>query len=135
MSFWESRKVENTRKPHECEYCGVKIKIGDSCYNEKGTCEGSFNNYYLCNRCHEITPITKNEYNDYLGGFMEDVVYEGYIKCPECECNSYSKVEMPDDMLSCRCTCKECGEVWIEDLSAESIRILLDDDLYWEEMK
>jgi hypothetical protein len=64
---------------------------------------------------------------------MEDVMNQGYIKCPECECTSQSSLEMADDMLSCRCTCEECGEKWTEDLSAESIKDLLDEDLYWEE--
>ncbi len=124
MSFWESRKINKTRKEHLCEYCETIIKTGTSCYNEKGVCNGDFNNYYLCNRCHDVLPI--NDDNDgLLGEFCEDFMTQGYIKCPECGYRHQSKLEMAEDKLSCKCECSNCEEEWTQDLSAESVNKLV----------
>lgn len=128
MSFWDSKKIKKTRKPHRCEYCGAEIPVGSSCDNEVGTFEGDFNNYYLCNRCLVFMDLYRDASNgDELGGIDDEIFDCGILDCPKCGSYRHMNTEWADDMQSIDLTCSDCGEDYTVDISLEALEKI------WEE--
>lgn len=82
MEFWESRK-HKARKPHNCEYCGAGIKVGETYFRETGKTWGEFSDYCLCERCKSVLPYFSED-GDELGEFYEDVFNTDICECPKC---------------------------------------------------
>ena len=123
MSFWESKKIKKTRKPHTCEYCVRKIEIGESCRNEVGVWECEFNNYYLCNRCEKFIEKYDVDLSDGFdrGDFFEEAHHTKLAQCPNCgECN-HSEHEWSEDTMKCRYECDECDTAWEADFSCKEV--------------
>lgn len=70
-SFNNHRKVNKTRKEHNCLGCLENISKGDNAINNSGMFEGEFYNYYLCLPCEEVV----KENRDYF----EEGLYPGCV--------------------------------------------------------
>lgn len=123
MSFWSSKHIKRTQKRHRCEYCGVGIEVGSSCYNEVGTYEGDFNNYYMCERCKAARPEMSSE--EELGRFEDDLLGSNIIVCPSCGDYNLREYVFSADMMHLDCECDACGTKWAEELGVENIRKMI----------
>ena len=47
------RHVKACRKPHNCEWCGEIINIGEPAIRVAGVWDGDFGSYYLHHECYE----------------------------------------------------------------------------------
>ena len=123
MSSWNSRHVKKTKKEHKCIYCRCKIEIGSSCWHETGTCDGDFNDYRLCERCHHLFTVYSQEFcpDSEIGEFFEDLLNCGIIECPNCHEDSYREWELSGDKQSIEIECDNCDHKYVVDLSIEGI--------------
>jgi len=124
MSFWISKIVKHTKKPHRCEFCGVKIPVGSSCHNEVGTYCGDFNNYYLCERCRTLLTSKQGPWDndgDELGEFHDILFDSDMLVCPKCGKSNHREYDYSDDMLSIDLECNNCDHKYTVDLSAKAL--------------
>ena len=124
MSFWESKKIKKTRKPHRCEYCGAKIPIGSSCRNEVGIWDGDFNHYYRCLRCVLFMDMFRDRQDEELGCLHDEVMDGNLTDCPKCESWNNRNYDWSDDMQSISLECDKCDHKWEVDLSLEALEKL-----------
>lgn len=47
------RKINDTRKPHQCEWCPEEIPVGDPAYYRAYTFEGAFHSAYMHPECYD----------------------------------------------------------------------------------
>lgn len=120
MSFWNSR-YRKARKEHRCEYCGKKIKIGETYSRETGIYEGDFNDYAMCARCRAIWHDMTSSWSDELGEFRDDLFENDLVMCPACGSVNRQDYDFAEDMQSVTCECLDCGREYTVDLSAEAI--------------
>ena len=120
MEFWKSKK-RKARKPHNCEYCGAGIKVGETYFRESGMAFGDFDDYCLCERCKSVLPYFA-EGRDELGEFYDDLFNTDICECPKCGSIIHYDYEFADNMKKIDLECDECGHCYTVDLSAEAIK-------------
>lgn len=87
-SEWNSfRHIQKTRTPHRCITCGRIIPTGSKSHNYVGEYEGDFQNWHLCDYCHEYVypQIAGEEIDVYYALFT--YLQCTYDTCPECGWN------------------------------------------------
>jgi hypothetical protein len=119
MSFWNTRQIKRTKKPHQCQFCGRIIPAGSSCESNSGTFDGEFNYYHLCNRCVKFIQVHNCDLSDgfNLGDFY-DCICDLRVDCPECASQYYQYDHVWDvSKMSCTYECDECDNKWVVDYS------------------
>jgi len=53
-SFYAKRRVERTRKIHNCYDCGKTIPKGSTCVDSATVYDGNFMHGYFCSECVEV---------------------------------------------------------------------------------
>lgn len=124
MSFWESKKIKKTRKPHTCEYCGCLIPAGSSCRNEVGTYDGDFNSYYLCERCVLFMDLFRWKASGELGDIFDEIYNTDLMNCPQCKSWRNSDREWIDNRQKIKLECDQCDHKWVVDLSLEALQVI-----------
>jgi hypothetical protein len=125
MSFWNSTHISKSRKDHKCEFCNVIIPKNSFCWNEAGTFDDDFSNYYLCERCKKLicsgSETWTDDYDNELLNFYDCLYESDIINCPKCNSTDIDIVEYSDDRMSCKIECNECDNIYSLDLSAENL--------------
>jgi len=124
MSFWNSKKIKSTRKPHRCAYCHSTIPVGSSCHEEVGIYEGEFNHYYLCDRCDLFICLFHDSSETELGEFDDDLFNTDLLDCPECFSSNRRVYEFNTGKQAIELQCDRCDYQWIVDLSLAAMQDL-----------
>jgi len=81
--FVDTKFVKRTRKPHNCEFCGRVIDIGESALDCFCVADGDANSYYMCGWCmSNMSRVTDEQ--EFTYGELYDHVQDA-LDSPECE--------------------------------------------------
>ena len=114
MSDFGTLKKINTRKPHQCLFCGRTIPVKTEAFNFKGYWENEWQNWYSCAICNGNDDISGDSAEGINGTEFQEWAYEQkWADCPKCKAN-YSDIEFvwSDDEKTLEFECQACGEKW-----------------------
>ncbi len=119
MGFWRSA-IHKARKAHKCIYCGKVIQVGEEYSRQVGVDEGDFHNYCLCLRC--LWLVERYDRDGYLTDIWTTLYNMDFLRCPKCGSYDIEDYCNDDNKQNLDCECYECDEKWVEDISLEGLK-------------